>query len=392
MSDYFIHYASSNILGAVIFAIMLFHDVINIDKQEKQIKYDHALIAFMLYFISDALWAGVDSGVFPVNTFTVFITNFLNFILMTEITYRWLLYVLAVEQVPHRNNRRFRTILFLPFIISSIVFVIVFIAFPGFLVDDNMKTTGFFDAFLVVVPYIYVVAIIVYAIRKARREEDPKERKKHLYIGFFPLMTVAGGLTQMILMPSLPMFCYSCTVLMTIFYVQAMEGRISTDPLTNINNRGQLMRYISLKNNLSIEGRRTYIMMIDINDFKKINDTYGHAEGDRALVIVSEALKDTLKEQSIPIFLARYGGDEFIIVAHPQKAEELESMIISIRKRIEAECERNGAPYIVSISIGYEELSFSAGDTFQRCQQAADDKMYLDKKELKSSGRSTVLK
>ena len=58
MSDYFIYYASTNIVGAIIFGIMLIHDCLGVDRQEKQIKYDHSLIAFMLYFISDAIWAG----------------------------------------------------------------------------------------------------------------------------------------------------------------------------------------------------------------------------------------------------------------------------------------------------------------------------------------------
>ena len=104
MSEYFIYYASINIVGAVIFGIMLANDYIGLDRQEKQLKYDHALIAFILYFLSDAIWAGVDAGVFPVNQFTVITTTFLNFVIMTLIIYTWLCYVLAIEQIPNRNS------------------------------------------------------------------------------------------------------------------------------------------------------------------------------------------------------------------------------------------------------------------------------------------------
>ena len=62
---------------------------------------------------------------------------------------------------------------------------------------------------------------------------------------------------------------------------QLKYDQVSTDPLTKLNNRGQLVRYVSQESNLRIEGRQTYIIMMDINYFKKINDTYGHAEGDR---------------------------------------------------------------------------------------------------------------
>ena len=78
MIEYFTYYASSNIVGVIIFGIMLAHDCLGVDRQEKQLKYDQVLIAFILYFISDAIWSGVDAGVFPVNRFTVLGTNFAN--------------------------------------------------------------------------------------------------------------------------------------------------------------------------------------------------------------------------------------------------------------------------------------------------------------------------
>ena len=97
MSSYFIYYTEASIVCVIIFGIMLVWDLFSIDKQEKQIKYDHALIAFMLYFVSDALWAAVIAGMLPRNRFIVVTTNFLNCILMAAITYRWLIYVMAVE-------------------------------------------------------------------------------------------------------------------------------------------------------------------------------------------------------------------------------------------------------------------------------------------------------
>ena len=65
MPDYFIYYASINLVGALFFGIMLHHDHTSIDKQEKQIKYDHALLAFLMYFVSDAIWSGVDPACSP---------------------------------------------------------------------------------------------------------------------------------------------------------------------------------------------------------------------------------------------------------------------------------------------------------------------------------------
>ena len=90
MSNYFIYYAEANIVCIILFSIMLFRDIFNVDRQEKQIKYDHALVAFMLYFACDIIWAGIIAGVLPKNHLTVLAVNFANYVLMAAITYTWL--------------------------------------------------------------------------------------------------------------------------------------------------------------------------------------------------------------------------------------------------------------------------------------------------------------
>ncbi len=389
MSEYFIYYASINLVGAVIFGIMLANDYIGLDRQEKQLKYDHALIAFILYFLSDAIWAGVDAGVFPVNQFTVITTTFLNFVIMTLIIYTWLCYVLAVEQIPNRNSMTMRIILALPLILSMVGLILTYLISPRLLIDENLKNTAAFDAFLVAVPYIYLIAIIVYTIKKARSEENIIEKKKHIYIGLFPIMTVIGGLLQMILMPALPIFCFSSTILMVIFYLKSMDTQISKDPLTNLNNRGQLARYVSQKSNLLIEGRTTYVVMIDVNDFKNVNDTYGHAEGDSALVIIAKALLKAVKSRTIPLFLGRYGGDEFVLIAHPVKEEELTELLDHVRDNIFSLCKSENKPYLLTIGIGYDEM-LGEEDTFQKCMQRADDKLYINKEYIKAKQKKST--
>ena len=391
MSEYFIYYVTSNIVGCIIFGIMLAHDRLSIDKQEKQLKYDHALIAFMLYFLSDAIWSGVDSGVFPVNTFTVLTTNFMNFFIMTVITSRWLMYAMTVEQLPIRNKRTTKILILIPFIVSVIGVVITYIFAPDLLLDENLKNTKLYDAYLVSIPYIYIIAAIIYAMKKAIREKNPIEKKNHLYIGLFPIMVLVAGLAQIILMPQLPVFCFSCTILMLIYYIQSMDAQISIDPLTRLNNRGQLIRFVSQSSNLNIDGRKTFVIMMDINDFKMINDTYGHDEGDNALIIVAGSLTSALQNHSFPTFLGRYGGDEFVLIVHPVTEDEMKELLSEIRECIIQKCIDENKPYILSIGIGFDEF-LGGQDTFSECMQRADSKLYLDKEYCKSNGKSTICK
>lgn len=387
--DYFIYYSSFNIFGGIIFGIMLAHDRMSIDKQEKQLKYDNALIAFMLYFLSDSIWSGVDSGVFPATRCSVLLTDLSNYIIMTAITYTWLRYVMAVEQIPNRNKLSTKAKLLLPSIFSLIGAIVTYLAAPSLLLDADLKNTNIFDIYLVTLPYVYIVAVIIYTMRKAITEKNPVEKKKHLHIGLFPIMVVMGGLLQMVLMPELPIFCLSCTILMLIFYIQSMDSQISVDPLTKLSNRGQLERYIAQNPNAKTDGRCTYVMMIDINDFKMINDTYGHAEGDCALVILSQSLVKVVREHTYPVFLGRYGGDEFVLIAHPASDDEIPELESEIRECIRLRCESDHKPYILSVGIGYDKL-LEGEDSLQKCMQRADEKLYLNKEYVKSNEKSTA--
>ena len=382
MSSYFIYYTEASIVCVIIFGIMLVWDLFSIDKQEKQIKYDHALIAFMLYFVSDALWAAVIAGMLPRNRFIVVTTNFLNCILMAAITYRWLIYVMAVEQIPKRNKPLTRFVILIPFLLSTAALIFTFLFAPDLLLSSDLELQPLYSVFLVAVPIIYIVAILGYAMKRAIAAESLIERRNHLVVGLFPLLVVFGGLVQVIVMSETPIFCFSSTILMLIFYIGSMKTQISTDPLTGLNNRGQLANYVAQKSNIHHENRLTIVIMLDINDFKLINDTYGHAEGDRALILVSNALKEVVRNHSIPMFLARYGGDEFILVAHPTSESEIDAIICEIRERIEARCRMEGTPYTISIGAGYDKLAGET-DTFQKCMQRADEKLYEDKARQK---------
>ena len=382
MSSYFIYYTEASIVCVIIFGIMLVWDLFSIDKQEKQIKYDHALIAFMLYFVSDALWAAVIAGMLPRNRFIVVTTNFLNCILMAAITYRWLIYVMAVEQIPKRDKPLTRFVILIPFLLSTAALIFTFLFAPDLLLSSDLELQPLYSVFLIAVPIIYIVAILGYAMKRAIAAESLIERRNHLVVGLFPLLVVFGGLAQVIVMSETPIFCFSSTILMLIFYIGSMKTQISTDPLTGLNNRGQLANYVAQKSNIHHENRLTIVIMLDINDFKLINDTYGHAEGDRALILVSNALKEVVRNHSIPMFLARYGGDEFILVAHPTSESEIDAIICEIRERIEARCRMEGTPYTISIGAGYDKLAGET-DTFQKCMQRADEKLYEDKARQK---------
>lgn len=376
MHSFSVYYIEANIVCVIIFAILLFHNYFSIDRQEKQIKFDHVLIAFIAYFLVDCFWAAIVDRLIPKTRFTMVINVFLIYVIMAAITYTWLEYVMAFEQVPNRDLPKNRFAVLFPFLVSTAALILHYIIAPQTLLDENLDTRPVYSIYLVAVPYIYMAAILFYTIRRARSEENRQERNKHLFVGFFPLMVIAGGIVQMVWFPYIPIFCFTSLILMLIFYIESITFRISLDPLTNLNNRAQLTRYVSQASNLHQEGRLTYVIMMDIDNFKEINDTYGHAEGDKALVLVADSLKQAVSSRNIPSFIGRYGGDEFVLIIHPIEKEETEQMIADIRAEIDDRVKEMPCP--ISVSAGYDELDREQ-DSFQNCLQCADKKLYEEK-------------
>ena len=96
-----------------------------------------------------------------------------------------------------------------------------------------------------------------------------------------------------------------------------------------------------------------------------------------------------VKRSNIPIFLGRYGGDEFVLIAHPTTEKELNELVREIREDIRKKCEKENKPYYLSVGIGLDEL-IKEQDAFAKCIKRADDKMYQNKKEMKKLQESTA--
>ena len=378
----YLQYIISNVVCAFIFGIMLVHDLVSVDRQEKQIRFDRALIPFMVYFVLDALWAAMEGGMIPRNMVSFAILNFALAVALSLITYMWLRFVLAMEKAPGREKLGFRLIMGIPLYVAALGLIIFFFAARPLIVDENYVLQPLYFVFMNGPSYLYLAAILIYTISRAVKEQSRGDRRSHLMVGLLPSMVVIGGILQTF-WPSIAIFCFACTFLMLIFYIQSMQGRISLDPLTKVNNRGQLMHYMSQETLIHRERKMTYLIIIDVNDFKKINDTYGHAEGDRALVILASALKKVVNEKKAPMFLGRYGGDEFMIIAHPESEEEVKDIVSSVRASAEEKCAEEQTPYILSLAVGYDRLG-EGQDNFESCFERADHNLYLDKEHMKA--------
>ena len=374
--DYFVFYTEASLICVIILATILITDRMYNTKQEKQVWFSRAIVAFMLYFISDAFWAAMLSGQFTVKRSYVVLVNLSNYILLSLMARGMFMFIAASEKMPFRKDARKRRLICIPVIISTLVIVIAYIADPLFWINEQNELNNLYYPLMFAVPSLYLWAGFILSIKYAIRSESRTDRRRFLVIGSIPVAVMAFGMIQVVALNA-PTFCFGCTVMWLFFYLENMQTMISVDDLTHLNNRGQINRYLEqIHFNKDI---RVIIMMIDINKFKNINDTYGHAEGDRALVIVSEALRQTCEQIKASVFLGRYGGDEFtIVIKNPEEDILPEHLVEAIHEILSQKRAENQLPYELNVSIGYDVIRDSNDDA-NECLKRADKNLYLDK-------------
>ncbi len=159
----------------------------------------------------------------------------------------------------------------------------------------------------------------------------------------------------------------------TFYYLYLHIEHFRFDALTKIFNREAFIADVDKYGH----GDISHILSIDLNNLKVINDTYGHNEGDKALI----AIADSLKASALPkCYMYRVGGDEFAAICLHKKTPEVEAMTEKIYRAVEE------AGY--SCAVGCAEWDTSK--TFTEIYKDADDRMYRKKRAMKELGTAPM--
>jgi diguanylate cyclase len=152
-----------------------------------------------------------------------------------------------------------------------------------------------------------------------------------------------------------------------------------TDPLTRLFNRKALDEYLARSLELyRAFGHDTCVMLIDVDRFKGINDTFGHITGDEVLRKVSDGVMRTFLRKND--FVARYGGDELAVVLRETGVNDTMMLAERLMKSVRAiDVERDGTRLTVTTSIGVAPLT--PGMDIERWLEAADKALYRAKQD-----------
>tara|TARA_R100000306_G_scaffold62571_1_gene73868 strand:+ start:34162 stop:35352 length:1191 start_codon:yes stop_codon:yes gene_type:complete len=160
------------------------------------------------------------------------------------------------------------------------------------------------------------------------------------------------------------------------------------DALTGLPNR----RCIDEKLNQTLlevhrSGEQFAAILIDVNDFKMVNDRYGHSSGDSLLVEFTGRLRDAVRTSD---FAGRYGGDEFLVIARQlESRESLNQLIERLREKLNSELRVPGGTFYVVVSIGAAVCPVD-GTGADALLGAADSRMYSDKARQKAKPQTSL--
>ncbi|MDF2844091.1 MAG: diguanylate cyclase/phosphodiesterase with sensor [Herbinix sp.] len=162
----------------------------------------------------------------------------------------------------------------------------------------------------------------------------------------------------------------------------------STDALTGILNRRMGLKKLEELLEEAKDSPIGFVLcFLDINNLKKVNDTYGHTEGDRYIITLCEIIQSKLQEEDI---FFRFGGDEFIIIFRDKDRTQAENIWNKIRQLLNEKNEHEKNPYQIMASHGLFYYSSDMDMDLDEIIEKADKQMYKEKRKTKKDSLKTI--
>ena len=296
--------------------------------------------------------------------------NEMCFLFFSLCTLSWFNYIQTMLEI-HYVNKIKTFIAIVPAVFSVALLLLNTLNGCLFVIDQN----GFFKQgplyiFYVLLNDLYFIVAAYQAYVYSQRAKYYQQKKANKILGIY-MLTLLFVVTIQDFYSTIPIFCVGTSLSILIVYISLEEQMISIDPLTQLNNRNRMEQHLfECVRSADLD---MYLLVLDVNKFKKINDEYGHAQGDLALKAIANCLKESCIEKND--FIARYGGDEFVIV---YKGNDVQALC----ERIHAQIQSLSFPYDLDVCIGYAPYNKSIhkwSDWFIE----ADQQLYNEKKKLK---------
>jgi len=286
------------------------------------------------------------------------------------------LYLLYLDQLRRKWVRIPFRIGFLTFVPPCFACILCFLSmFNGmiFSVDaDNLYHRGASFYLITLIAYGYFIIGVAYLLyfRNSFRH------KAISLLLFFPFPILIGSLLQ-IMFFGIEVAGISMVLTLLIIFLHMQNSQANKDHLTSLYNRSLSEQYLSHLISHQKKAKPIGGILMDINDFKRINDAYGHDLGDTSLRFFSRLLSDSFRSGWL---IARYGGDEFILLREGSSQQELAEELAHFYDQFSLFNAKKILPFPLSVSVGsalYEAIGSMDGPSFIK---VLDVQMYEHKR------------
>ncbi len=223
---------------------------------------------------------------------------------------------------------------------------------------------------------------------KSRNVSQQVKKEAIRYFFLFPLMPIICSILQYLKF-GLSLIWMGIVISLFLIYVNIQNKGMYIDPLTGAYNIKYMVNqfWISFRKVSSGQKRFLFIMMVDVDNFKKINDKYGHVAGDTTLREIHRVFQETTDNDYC---VGRYGGDEFIIIGTSMRMVEIEQFQIQLEENVGHLYEQHVLPFPVSISTGVCVTEDLRGVTIESLVKEADTRMYKAKRIKKQMAPARI--
>lgn len=341
-----IHNVNIDVFSILILMTVGSHLIKNEEKGNLQYKlYLCALILNITMLLCDIM------GRFDGNPDTFYsvlnqIGNFLMFALGPILASLWLMY--GHHQII-RDEKKTKRLIYPLLSISAINFVIlIFSQFTGYyyyIDSDNVYHRGELFCINVLIVLLMLITTLILVLENRQLLTWPH----FLSLISLPVFPIIATVIQTKVYGT-SLVLNSSTITLLLIFLNIQNEQINTDYLTGLNNRKRLDEHLKKKVATYSKDKSFSAIMIDVDQFKAINDNYGHKTGDIVLQDIANILKESFGRKG---FVARFGGDEFCIILDNCNLEKLLKAVSQTNDKVEEYNRIHNHTYNLSLSMGY---------------------------------------
>ena len=379
-------YAAVNVFCMLTALVILSKISYNVGSEHENRYFRGMTLCFLGFVLLELLWVLIEGGVIAAPRTLGSLFKIIDTVLIPFMVYHWFWFA----EIKFRSNIvgswMARIITLIPFIVLVVCyFISIFNGMVFSIGPEGELVPGPLVGLTGIVDNIYGIAIIIHAAILLVKEKAPYRRRTYVTMIVFILLCTTGGIIDAVVQNT-PVMPLANAFAFIFLFANLQETQIYNDALTGLNNRRRADEYILESIPSASEEMPLYLFVLDVDNFKSINDSLGHLEGDRALRAVARGIANAADEYHG--FASRWGGDEFVVVASGQGENFPQSVISTLKGRISQSAEEAGITYPLDASVGFVKCTTPQSKMSDLIAKA--DKMLYEQKSMVAGHRATA--